>query len=165
VRRYLCVTLHCPFHWALLYMSAGLLWGQEWHVHCSVTGCWICSPAPLSPPPSSSEPVDEINLQDWWQPAGCWYFWDCDSTGTHSETHIYWHSVTISLHCRQCQQLIHILHLATANATSCLVELFYADNHRTVKCWLGRNSLSMQHSALDLSTAPNSEKWNTIGSS
>jgi hypothetical protein len=79
-----------------------------------------------------------------------------------SETYLTWQCVTLSLHCRQCQQSIHILHLATANAICCLVVSFYTNTHRTMKCWLGRNNLSVQQSALDLNTAPKSEKWNTI---
>jgi hypothetical protein len=55
-----------------------------------------------------------------------------------------WRCLTLSLHHCQCQQSVLVLHLATANATSCLVDSLYANTHRTMKCWLGRNNLSMQ---------------------
>ena len=47
-----------------VYVCATLLCGQEGHVHCRVTGCWVCSPGPLSPLSSSSEALDEIELLD-----------------------------------------------------------------------------------------------------
>ena len=65
-------------------VCATLLWGQEWLVHCRVTGCWVCSPGPLSPASSSSEILDEIELLDSWQLAIWWYGWGFDTPGTPS---------------------------------------------------------------------------------
>jgi hypothetical protein len=102
---------------------------------------------------SSSEAVDEIDLLDWWRLAVWWHGWDCDSPGTLSETQPNWR-----------QHSIHILRWDTANAISCLLDLFYAITHRTMKYWLGRNSLSVQRTAFDLNRAPWAENESHSGS-
>ena len=62
-----------------------LLRGQEGHVHCRVTGCWILSPVQLSPASSWPEALDEIELLDSWLLAVWWYSSGCDNPGTLSQ--------------------------------------------------------------------------------
>ena len=68
-----------------VYVCNTLLWGQEERVHCRVTGCWVCSPGPLSPASSSSEALVKIELLDLWQLAVWWYGWGYDTHSTLSE--------------------------------------------------------------------------------
>ena len=80
--------------WRFIVLSSGspcisvcatLLWGQEGHVHCRVTGRWIFSPVPLSLASSSPEALDEIELLDSWLLDVWWYGSGCDNPGTFSQ--------------------------------------------------------------------------------
>jgi hypothetical protein len=96
-----------------------------------------------------------------WQPAVWWYGWVCDirlfggmvEIVTTLEpiqklnwTDVTWHSrfitITVNIQFIYCAGLQQTPPIAWSYS-------FYANTHRTMKWWLGRNKLSVQHNALD----------------
>jgi hypothetical protein len=123
--------------WGPLYMCATLLWGQEGHVHCRVTGCWVCSPGPLSPASSSSEALDEIELLDSWHLAvGGTVEVLTPLAHLQDIPQLNWHCLMLSLHNYPSQQSVHIF--CCSNFGFLLGQLIMATHTPTVKWLLGR---------------------------
>jgi len=130
-----------------------MLWGQEEHVHCRVTGCWVCSSGPLSPASSSSQALVKIDLLESWQLAVWWYSWGCDTPGTLSEPPstelMLLYTLTSSL---LVSTISPDISLDCSNCGPLLGWLIMPSLTLTVKCWMGRITSSLC----------NTEEWNVI---
>ena len=120
------------------------------------TGCWIFSPDPLSPASSSSEALDEIELLDLWLLAVSWYDCSCDNPGTLSvppSTELMSSHDTLASSLSVSTISSDIV-LGSSNHSLLLVRLILCQHSTlTIKCWIGRCKLSMQHNTVDVNSA------------
>ena len=141
-------------------VCATLVWGQDGHVHCRVTGCWVCSSGPLSAGSSSSEALDEIELLDLWQLDVWWYGWGCETPGILSQPPptklMSLDTLTSPL---SVSTISSNISLDCSNHGLLLVPFITLPLTLTVKCLFGRIR-SVCNTGCKLS--PKSEKWNTI---
>jgi len=143
-----------------VYVCATLLWGQEGRVHCRVTGCWVCSPGPLSPASSLSEALHEIELLDLGQLAVWWCSWGFDTPGTPSGPPS---TELTSLDTIALSQSVSAIgsHILLQQPWLLAWLTHYGNTHTDCQMVTGKNNkLSMQHCGCKLS--PKCEKWNAI---
>ena len=139
-------------------VCATLPWGQEWHVHCRVTGCWVCSSGPLSPASSLSEALDKTELLYSWQLAVWRYSSGCDTPGTLSEPPS---TELMSPDTRASSLSVSTIRYFAGLQQPCLLHgRLMPPLTWTVKWLLGRITSCLCNTGCKLSQ--NSEKWNTI---